>query len=166
MVILFLLNPNKSLPKLEIISFESHHAPVFQALNEAWLNKYFYVEAKDREILEHCEQNIIAKGGYIYFAVEDRQLAGCFALMKMEEGIYELGKMAVDENHQGKKIGQRMMEFAIDFGRQRAWRKIILYSHTKLGPAIYIYRKFGFVEIDLEKDTPYLRSNIKMELVL
>ena len=151
---------------MEIIPFETHLAPVFQALNEAWLKKYFYVEAKDKEILENCEEYIIAKGGYIFFASVSDQIAGCFSLIKMEEGIYELGKMAVDEKFQGKKIGQGMMEFALEFGRRQGWKKIVLYSHTKLGPALYIYRKFGFYEIDLEKDTPYLRSNIKMELEL
>ena len=130
------------------------------------MNEYFYVEPKDQEILGNCEEYIIAKGGFIFFARVNDQIRGCFSLIKMEEGIYELGKMAVDEKFQGKKIGQRMMEFAINFGRQQAWKKIVLYSHTKLGPALYIYRKFGFVEIDLEKDTPYIRSNIKMELLL
>ena len=151
---------------MKIIPFESHLAPVFKALNIAWLEKYFYVESKDREILENCEEYIIAQGGFIFFAESEAQLAGCFSLIKMKEGVFELGKMAVDPAFQGQKLGQKLMEFAIDFGRQQGWSKIILYSHTKLGPAIYIYRKFGFVEIELEKDTPYLRSNIKMELVL
>ncbi len=74
--------------------------------------------------------------------------------------------MAVDDAHQGQKIGQKLMEFAIDFARKKNWQKIVLYSHKKLGPAIYIYRKYGFEEIDLEENTPYERSNIKMELLL
>ena len=151
---------------LEIIPFDSQYAVVFKELNVAWLEKYFYVEPKDREILENCEAYIIAKGGYIFFAKYEERITGCFSLMKMENDVYELGKMAVAPEFQGKKLGQKMMEFAIDFGRQQQWNKIMLYSHTKLGPAIYIYRKFGFVEIELEKDTPYLRSNIKMELEL
>ena len=140
--------------------------PIFKALNVAWLEKYFYVESKDREILEHCEEYIIAQGGHIFFAALEGQLAGCFSLIRIREGVYELGKMAVDPEFQGQKLGQKMMEFAIDFGHKQGWSRIILYSHTKLGPAIYIYRKFGFVEIELEKDTPYERSNIKMELEL
>ena len=151
---------------LEIIPFESHLAPIFRALNEAWLEKYFYVEPKDQEILEHCEDYIIDPGGYIFFARHEGEIAGCFSLIKMEEGIFELGKMAVDPAFQGKKLGQKMLEYAIDFGQGQGWKKIVLYSHTKLGPAIYIYRKFGFKEIELEKDTPYERSNIKMELEL
>jgi ribosomal protein S18 acetylase RimI-like enzyme len=41
---------------------------------------------------------------------------------------------------------------------------ILLYSSTKLIPAIALYRKLGFVEVPL--DGPYKRSDIKMELKL
>ena len=37
-----------------------------------------------------------------------------------------------------------------------------LYSHTKLGSAIHLYRKFGFVETPLPKDCVYERANIRM----
>ena len=146
--------------------FERKNARYFRELNEAWLEKYFFVEEKDKEILENSESYIIEKGGHIFFAEVDGQIAGCFSFIRIDEGIYELGKMAVDEQFQGKKIGQRMMEHGISFAQEQGWKKIILYSHSKLGPALYIYRKYGFREIQLEENTPYLRSDIKMELVL
>ena len=31
--------------------------------------------------------------------------------------------------------------------------------------AIYIYRKYGFIEVPVEANSPYQRSDIKMELV-
>ena len=146
--------------------FERKYARYFRQLNEAWLEKYFFVEEKDKEILENSESYIIEKGGHIFFAEVDGQIAGCFSFIRIDEGIYELGKMAVDQQFQGKKIGQRMMEHGISFAQEQGWKKIILYSHSKLGPALYIYRKYGFREIQLEENTPYLRSDIKMELVL
>ena len=151
---------------LKVIPFESRLAPVFKDLNKAWLERYFYVEPKDEEILEQCETYIIGNGGYIFFAEYDKHIVGCFSFIKVEDDIYELGKMAVHPDYQGLKIGQKLMEFGIDLGRSKSWKRIILYSHTKLGPALYIYRKYGFREIPLEKQTPYERSNIKMELVL
>jgi GNAT superfamily N-acetyltransferase len=139
-------------------------AAVFRDLNLAWLERYFYVEDKDKEILDKCESSIIDQGGYIFFALLDNQAAGCFSLMRIDQKVYELGKMAVDPLYQGKKIGQTMMEFAIEFARKTKWKKILLYSHTSLQPAIHIYRKFGFKEVELEPQSPYHRSNIKMEL--
>jgi ribosomal protein S18 acetylase RimI-like enzyme len=85
--------------------------------------------------------------------------------MKMEEGVFELGKMAVTEKHQGLKIGNKMLEFAIEKTRAFGAYKLVLYSNTMLGPAIHLYKKYGFVQVPLEK-SEYERSNIKMELSL
>ena len=46
------------------------------------------------------------------------------------------------------------------------YNSIILYSNTKLENAIYIYRKYGFIEIPNEENSPYKRSDIKMKLHL
>jgi GNAT superfamily N-acetyltransferase len=151
---------------LSIIPFDSKYAKRFKELNVAWLERYFYVEPKDAFILENCETNIINKGGYIYFAQYNEEIVGCFAFLKVRDKVYELGKMAVDPNYQGLKIGQALLAFAIDLGKQNAWKKIILYSSTKLENALYIYRKYGFKEIEIEKNLPYARSDIKMELLI
>lgn len=141
-------------------------AQVFKDLNLAWLEHYFYVESKDKEILEECESYIIGQGGHIFFALINEHPVGCFSLMKIENNVFELGKMAVEPKYQGNKIGQFMMEYAIEFAKKMKWKKILLYSHTKLIPAINLYQKFGFKEIALESPSPYERSNIKMELIL
>ena len=74
--------------------------------------------------------------------------------------------MAVDPSYHGLKIGQRLLTFAIDFAEKNNWHAITLYSSTKLPAALHIYRKYGFKEIQLEKELPYARSDIKMELVI
>lgn len=151
---------------LNIIPFESQYAKRFKELNVAWLEKYFFVEPKDTFLLENCEASIIEKGGYIYLAEYKYEIVGCFALIKLGTNEYELGKMAVDPNYQGLKIGQALLRFAIDLGKQNAWKKLILYSNTKLENALYIYRKYGFIEVEIEKNLPYVRSDIKMELLI
>ena len=151
---------------IEIVPFESQHANAFKELNTAWLEKYFYVEPKDKQLLENSKEHILDKGGYIFMAITDGLPVGCFSLIPHTNKIFELGKMAVDENYQGHKVGQQLLKFAIAFGKQQYWGKIILYSSTKLPTALYIYKKYGFEMVDLEKNLPYARSDIKMELNL
>ncbi|MHA7055929.1 GNAT family N-acetyltransferase [Aquimarina sp. M1] len=151
---------------IAIIPFDPKYAKDFTDLNVEWLEKHFVVEPHDVELLERCEETIINNGGYIFFALSGNKIAGTFSLIKVKNGVYELGKMAVSPEFQGQKIGQQLMLFCLDFAKQEHWKKLILYSNTILQNAIYIYRKFGFVEIELEKNSPYLRSNIKMELLL
>jgi len=149
-----------------IISFDPKYAQDFATLNIAWLEKYFVVEPHDVALLERCEETIINKGGFIFFAKINQDIAGTFSLIKLEEGVYELGKMAVSPKFQGHKIGQQLMQFCIEFSKNQGWKKLVLYSNKILENAIYIYRKYGFIEIPLEKKPPYQRSNIKMELEL
>jgi ribosomal protein S18 acetylase RimI-like enzyme len=151
---------------LKIIPFRPYLAGYFRDLNLSWLEHYFYVEPKDTELLENCESSIIEKGGYIFFAELNSEIVGCFSFIKVDELTFELGKMAVDPKCQGLKIGQKLMEYAIYFAKKKKWKTLLLYSNTKLEPAIYIYRKYGFEEMELEKNTPYIRSNIKMSLIL
>jgi GNAT superfamily N-acetyltransferase len=151
---------------VEIISFEPGHAEAFRDLNLAWLKKYFRVEEKDKQLLEECEHHIIGPGGAIFMAMDGNDAVGCFAFLKSGERIFELGKMAVDPAYQGRQIGQQLLSHAIRYARGQHWEKIILYSSTRLAPALHIYRKFGFLEVPLEHELPYARSDIKMELEL
>ena len=130
------------------------------------VKKYFYVEEKDIKLLNDCENTILKNKGHIFFAKYNDAIVGCFSLILNDENIYELGKMAVDQKFQGMKIGQELLKFAIDFAKKSDWSKIILYSSTKLQNALYLYKKYGFKEIELEKNLPYARSDIKMELLL
>jgi len=147
-----------------IIPFESKHAPYFKELNIAWLEKYFVVEPKDEKLLNDCKKSILDIGGYIFMASYNTKIVGCFSLIPYKENYFELGKMAVAVDFQGFKIGQLMLSYAIDFAKNNKWNGITLYSSTKLPAALHIYRKYGFKDIPLEKDLPYLRSDVKMVL--
>ena len=151
---------------LEIIAFEPKYKDVFRDLNLAWLERFFYVEDKDHELLNDCQTHILDKGGLIFIGLWNQKPVSCYSLLKKADGIFELGKMAVDEEYQGLKIGQRMLAHAIALGKRNQWERIELYSSTKLNPALHIYRKFGFREVILENNSPYARSDIKMELLL
>jgi len=149
-----------------IIPFSSDLKQHFINLNIEWLETYFYVEPHDAELLNNCEEVIIDKGGFIFFYNENDKILGTFALIKVTDTIFELGKMAVSPKSRGKGIGQKMIQFCIDFAESKNWKKIILYSNTKLENSIYIYRKYGFEEILIEKNNPYSRGDIKMEIKL
>ena len=123
----------------------------------------FCGRAGDHEMLSNPKAYIINKGGYIFFATLNEKIAGTFALIKISDSIYELSKMAVDEDFQGKKIGNKMMEFCIDEAKRLRAGKLILFSNTRLLPALHLYRKYGFREVEIG-DSVYKRSDIKMEL--
>ncbi len=149
---------------VEIISYKAEHQPRFEKLNRDWIEKYFWMEPIDFEVLQHPEKHIIKKGGAIFMATFHNELVGTAAVKLATQGVYEFTKMAVDEKFQDLKIGKAIAKAAIEWCKMARAKKIILYSNTKLEAAIGLYRKLGFVEIPL--DGPYKRSDIKMELRL
>ena len=152
---------------IEICSFKKEYSKHFYDLNIEWLKTYFYVEPYDEEVLSNPEKHIINKGGYIFFAKLNDDLVGTVALMEMDiENTFELTKMAVSPEHRGHKIGQKLMLHCINFSKRNNIQSLILYSSRKLENAIYIYKKYGFIEIPVEDDCHYKRCDIKMELKL
>ena len=152
--------------KIEIIGFKPEHQPAFENLNRAWIEKHFEMEPLDVEVLTNPSKHILEKGGCILVAVADSLPVGVVALRKLENGVYELTKMAVDETYRKEGIGRKLMQACIDKGKELGLQKLILYSNrTHNAPAISLYWKMGFVEVAMG-DAVYARGDIKMEFDL
>ena len=150
---------------IEIIPFEEKYAKYFYDLNADWLKKYFYIEPYDEKVLSNPKQYVIDPGGFIFFAKYNTEIVGVVSLIN-QKTFFELSKMAVSPKYQGFKIGQQLMDFTINFAKEKGWDSITLYSHRSLKAAIQLYKKVGFKEIPVEKDSHYERADIKMLLAL
>ncbi len=165
-VIIEHIKMNTQITSTKITSYQKEYAKYFYEFNIEWLKTYFYVEPYDQEVLSKPEKYIIDMGGFIFFAKIDDAIVGTVALMPTKDGSIELTKMAVSPKYRGHKIGQQLMKHCISFSKEKGLESLMLYSNRILENAIYIYRKHGFIEVPIEKDSPYKRSNIKMILKL
>ncbi len=150
---------------IEIVNYTEATKEYVKTLNYEWLEKYFVVEQNDVMQLADPQKEIIDKGGLIYYAKHNGKIVGTVSLLKVDNNVYELGKMAVTDGTQGLGIGKLMIEHCFKIARQSGIAKLILYSNTQLKPAIHLYEKYGFTEIPLEPGH-YGRANIKMEKLM
>lgn len=150
---------------LEIIAFEPRYRSEFKRLNVAWLQRYFRVEPIDEQVLGNPEQEILRGGGAILFARVQDRIVGTVALKPEHDGVFELTKMAVDEDFQGRGFGKRLLDAACDHAKALGAPRVILYSQRSLKAAVTMYAKYGFVEMPLT-DKRYSRCDIMMERVL
>jgi putative acetyltransferase len=154
---------------IAVLPFETRHARAFRDLNIAWLERYFAVEEKDRDLLGDPERRIIAGGGAILIA-EDRQgiAVGCVALVPIEGEVLELAKMAVAEHCQGRGVGGLLMDAAIATARALGARALYLESNSRLGPALHLYERAGFRHLPAGERprSPYARCDVYMRLQL
>lgn len=156
----------KQLHEVKIISYQKKYKSDFRKLNIEWLKKYFTVEPTDKKIIDSPEEEIINKGGEVFFALLNNEVIGTCAVIKVDRKTYELTKMAVTEKAQGKRVGNKLGLTVIGFAVSKRAKKLVLDTNHKLTAAIHLYRKLGFVTVPYEYDNKYKRELIRMELNL
>jgi putative acetyltransferase len=149
--------------EIEIIDYEPRYKDDFRSLNIEWISKYFEVEPLDLQQLDHPEDYIISKGGRIYFAKSGEEIVGTVALKKVSDTVFELSKMGVSPNYQGKGIGKKLGEHLIQEARDLGCKLLFLESNQKLIPAINLYKKLGFIEVPIG-NSPYSRADFRAEI--
>ena len=120
-----------TLNKLEIINYSDEIKHHFKALNYEWLEKFFKVEEGDKVVFSNPKEQIIDKGGFIFFARNGDAIVGTAALLRKSDFVFELGKMAVEPTFRGNGVGARLLEHCIHFARQQGIEKLIFYSNTR-----------------------------------
>ena len=81
-----------------------------------------------------------------WIALIDDEVVGSIAIdgiLSETEG-YHLRWYIVDEKHQGKGIGNQLLQRAIDFCRQKSGTRIYLWTVSGLDASRHLYEKYGF----------------------
>jgi putative acetyltransferase len=157
-------------PSLQIVirEFQPGDEAYFRQLNEEWISRHFVLEAKDVEVLNDPQSNILAAGGRIFLAAIDGQGIGCCALVPMDAGEFEVAKMAVASQWQGGGIGRKLLVAAIEAARAAGARRLYLETNHILTPAIRLYQSVGFQHLPPSRivSSPYARADVFMEMIL
>lgn len=135
---------------MQIIEYEERYKPDFIALNEEWVQRYFVQEEADRQILDHVDA-LLEKGAMIYFAVEEEKVLATCMTMPLEEGVWEILKLAAAGQYTGTGAGSAVFKACKEYAIAHGAKQITLISNRRLKPALHIYEKFGFHEIPLNK---------------
>ena len=154
--------------RIQIEAYREAYKPIFKTLNIAWLNEFFEVEPEDLKLLDNPQEQIINKGGLIFFARLKDKIIGTAALMKLDQETCELTKMAVAREHQGIQAGRLLLQNVIQAAVSAGYKKMILLTGEKLHKAVSLYKSEGFILSDqasvLEHNLK--RCSIQMELNL
>ena len=142
------------MPEASIIDFAPQYADAFRDLNLAWIRQHWEPEEADIKALDHPREYILDPGGQILLAVKAGEVVGTAALLKMDDGGFELAKMTVAADARGLGIGKLLMKAAIERARALGARRLFLESNSVLDAAIQLYESTGFEYIE-GVDSPY-----------
>lgn len=151
-------------PNVQIVEYLPVHRERFKEINVQWITRNFVMEEEDQRTVDDPKGYILDKGGKIYIALYKGEIVGTCAYLNFGENVFEMIKMAVDENFRGLKIGKQIGEISLQKMKEFGAKKIFLFSNTKgSATAVVLYRKLGFTEVPLG-DSEFQRADIKMEM--
>jgi len=148
--------------------FQAGDETAFRLLNEQWIERYFKIEAKDQSTLSDPRKTIIEPGGAILLATANGRSVGCCALLRISDHEFEVAKMAVAPECQGRGIGRTLLSATIEEARSLGATRLYLETNHVLKPAIALYESLGFRHIDPTNIVPsvYARADVYMEMFL
>jgi putative acetyltransferase len=150
---------------IEIIDYDPKYRRQFREMNLEWLDRYNLTESHDLEVLDDPQKTVLDPGGFIFLAIKKGDVIGSAALIPTGDGEFELAKMCVRPEWQGRGLSRFLLQKCIDQAVSIKARRIILYSNSKLQRAIGLYERSGFKHVPVT-DAPFITADVKMEMEL
>lgn len=95
--------------------------------------------------------------GECYISEYDGQIIGVYVLLPKTQQTVELVNIAVAESHQGRGIGKKLIQNAIETAKRMGFKTIEVGTGNSSIGQLALYQKCGFRIIDIDKDF-FIRS--------
>lgn len=86
-------------------------------------------------------------GGMFWVLLDSSRVIGTVGVTPNTADECELHRLYLHRDYRGRRLGQRMLDAALDWSRGRGFRRMIAWSDVKLLHAHRMYRDNGFVSI-------------------
>jgi GNAT superfamily N-acetyltransferase len=83
----------------------------------------------------------------VWVAYCDGVPVGCFGYRIKSQGIGEVKRMFIKNEHRGKGVSKSLLSVVEEHAKKRGDHTLYLDTRVTLEPAITLYRRSGFVEI-------------------
>jgi GNAT superfamily N-acetyltransferase len=149
--------------RFDIVAYQDRHGDDFARLNREWLDRFELYEEADGKHLYSPREYILDLGGEIFIAEKGEHVVGTCALVPVSDKVFEVAKLAVSQESRGEGLGRRLTESALKRAWERGAMRVILYSSSKLGPALKLYESLGFKNKPVPSHQPYETADVYME---
>ena len=144
---------------IEIKKISEDEIPILSELATSILREHFdpiIGKAQNDYMLEKF-QSISAikeqfKKGYLYYWVKfENKNIGFLAFYPVENKLY-LSKFYLLKEYRGKKISRKMLEFLVNYAKDKKLKSIYLNVNKHNDSAVNVYKHLGFIIIREEKN--------------
>ena len=99
----------------------------------------------------------------LWVALDGEKIIGSIAMVKSEENTAQLRWFAVAPRYQGKGVGKKLMDVAMEFCQERHYTHIYLWTVDILKSARQLYKNYGFTLNEEKWNTEWIREPLKEE---
>ena len=103
--------------------------------------------------------------GRLLVALDEKQLAGCVGVRRIDQNICEMKRLYVRLALRGRNVGRKLASAIIDEAYKIGYEKMRLDTLPSMKEAIQLYRSLGFQPIKPYRPNP-MEGAIYMELSL
>lgn len=82
--------------------------------------------------------------GKVWVAFSGDLPIGCIAYRKKENGIGEVKRLYIKEEHRGKGLSKDLLKTVECYAKEQSCHTLFLDTRITLEPAVSLYRSFGF----------------------
>ena len=136
----------------------SHKAGVFEFTDKCFkeLGKPFEPEGR-----HSFYNNIESEFDQFWCLLSDGIVAGTAAIKRIDEATAELKAMYLSKSLRGHGYGYKMLDQAINYCKDKGYKRIVLDSMSSYTDALRLYRRYGFSETERYNDNQ--RADVFME---
>jgi putative acetyltransferase len=84
------------------------------------------------------------RGGVLYLLLDGTRLIGTVAVKNLGDGAAELKRMYLNKMYRGQGLGQRLLDHALVFCRERSFKRVVLDTNIQQVDAQKFYGRNGF----------------------
>ena len=128
----------------------------------SFLQMKFYEQVYGfKPVFEHYLLEAMAKfiespeGSQLWIALNGDEIIGSIAIINTADHIAQLRWFLVDANYQGKGIGKKLMDTAIQFCMEQGYTNIFLWTLHTLDSARHIYEDYSFMTTETKSNTEW-----------
>ncbi len=130
-----------------LVPYQRDHADGVVAVVRAVHDEYGFSWEADgyHADLYDVHATYIEPGGMFDVLLDGPRLVGTVGVARHDDVQCELHRMYLLAAYRGRRRGQRLLDAALDWARERSFRRMIAWSDVKLTDAHRLYLKNGFV---------------------
>jgi len=120
-------------------------------------------EALVAGIVAEFIENFDPKRERCWIAEKDGSIVGSIFLCKKSATVAKLRLLLVEPSTRGLGIGKRLVSECVRFAQQAGYKKIVLWTQSKLSAARHLYEEAGFRLVEKQKHDSWGRKGLVSE---